>query len=92
MIERGSGHFVLNDFDTALATVSYDPASRQVSVAPHEEGHFLLTAVDRCLEAVVPATATVLISDVHQILLSVVDKVRETIAKILMLLLLFKVL
>ena len=44
-------------------------------VKPSVEGTFTVTAHDLCLEVKSPAKATVVVSDVYQIQLTVVDKV-----------------
>ena len=80
-IEKGSGHFTVDDITAggsgtaAAAQFRYDARGRTVHVEPMAEGRLQVVVRDLCLDPSPPARATVFISDVHQIQLTVVDKV-----------------
>ena len=59
----------------AKARVYYDEKSRVIGLEPESEGKFVLTAHDLCLTPQAPAQGHVIVSDVHKIILKVVDKV-----------------
>ena len=75
-IAQGSGHFEVIYANVNQAIVQHDK-SRSIGLVPKAEGEFQLIANDLCLEPRKPATGKVFISDVHSIVLTVVDKVNK---------------
>ena len=75
-ITQGSGYFDISHAN-AKAKIFYDDKAHVIGLEPEREGSFVVSAFDLCLLPQDVATAQVLVSDVHRIIVTVVDKVRR---------------
>ncbi|KAJ8036585.1 hypothetical protein HOLleu_20604 [Holothuria leucospilota] len=72
----GSSHFMLKTEPRGLAEVTYIEKKKTIRVIPHHDGRLTITAYDLCLATTQHATAKVHMAGVHNIELTVVDRVQ----------------
>ncbi|XP_070200007.1 nuclear pore membrane glycoprotein 210-like [Littorina saxatilis] len=74
-VERGSGYFHLAKLESQVLDTSYISRSKSVLVNPLKDGSQSFTVYDLCLDVLTHPTATVYVSGVGSIRVTVIDKV-----------------
>ncbi|XP_040264899.1 nuclear pore membrane glycoprotein 210-like [Bufo bufo] len=72
---EGSGYFLVNISDPRMVTTTYEEAENTVQVIPLHPGTLTLEVQDLCILSASYATATIHVSDIYELEISLVDKV-----------------
>ncbi|CAC5367420.1 NUP210 [Mytilus coruscus] len=74
VVEKGSGCFYVVPEQRGIVSVDYQEKDKRIQVNPLKDGSLSLTVYDLCITMPQPLTASVYVSGVGSVLLSVIDK------------------
>uniref|UniRef100_A0A2K6BJS9 Nucleoporin 210 like n=1 Tax=Macaca nemestrina TaxID=9545 RepID=A0A2K6BJS9_MACNE len=74
---EGSGYFLVNSSEQHVVTITYTEAESSVELVPLHPGFLTLEVYDLCLAFLGPATAHLRVSDIQELELDLIDKVRH---------------
>lgn len=75
VVEKGSGYFYVVPEQRDIVSVDYQEKDKRIQINPLKDGSLSLTVYDLCITMPQPLTASVYVSGVGSVLLSVIDKV-----------------
>ncbi|VDI43866.1 nuclear pore complex protein Nup210, partial [Mytilus galloprovincialis] len=74
VVEKGSGYFYVVPEQRDIVSVDYQEKDKRIQINPLKDGSLSLTVYDLCITMPQPLTASVYVSGVGSVLLSVIDK------------------
>ncbi|KAJ8299580.1 hypothetical protein KUTeg_023640 [Tegillarca granosa] len=74
-IEKGSGYFFVDSAKKEIVKIDYREKKRQIQLVPVSDGSLTVTVYDLCVDVLDPPMATIYVSGVGSIELTVMDKV-----------------